>query len=233
VESDNSFIVREFTATELLGPLNQVEEKNAPRLLFVAGDPSLARRRPRVAIVGSRRASPDGRRRAARLSRLLVQYRVTVVSGLAEGIDTEAHRAAIAADGMTIAVLGTPLSACYPQQNRELQTTIMTKHLAVSQFPLGSAVQRRNFPLRNRTMALLSDASVIVEAGETSGALSQGWEALRLARPLFLMRSIVENSNLRWAAKMLDYGASVLSEPEELLESLPVAGSDDSVQIAL
>ena len=83
----------------------------------------------------------------------------------------------------TIAVLGTDLDDCYPPENRPLQERLMREHLVISQFPSGTPSRRTNFPRRNRTMALLTDATVIIEAGESSGTLDQGWEALRLGRP--------------------------------------------------
>jgi len=209
------------TPASLLGPLNEVEERFAPSQMFLVGDLGLLTQGRRVAIVGSRRASETGLKRAARLARILAEQSVIVVSGLAEGIDTAGHRAAIAARGRTIAVLGTPVDRCYPPGNASLQDEIGARHLLVSQFPVGQPVQKQNFILRNRTMALLSDASVIVEAGESSGSLSQGWEALRLGRPLFLMRSVVENPDLEWPQEMLDHGARVLAEPEELFDGLP------------
>lgn len=155
------------------------------------------------------------------MANALVDASIVVVSGLAEGIDTAAHRAAIRRGGRTIAVLGTPLDRTYPASNAELQAEIGREHLLVSQFPNGAQIQRASFVMRNRTMALISDASVIVEAGEGSGTLSQGWEALRLGRPLFIMKSVVENAELQWPGEMLDYGARVLSEPAELLALLP------------
>ena len=87
----------------------------------------------------------------------------------------------------------------------------MREQLVLSQFPRGYPSQPRNFPIRNRTMALLSDVTVIVEAGETSGTLRQGWEALRLGRLLFLMESIVPDATLSWPREMIRYGAQVLS----------------------
>ena len=106
-----------------------------------------------------------------------MNHQMIVVSGLACGIDTAAHTAAIESGGKTIAVLGTPLDDTYPQENQALQSLIMAQHLAVSQFAPGAGTQPKNFPVRNRTMALLTDATVIVEAGEKSGTVHQGWEA--------------------------------------------------------
>lgn len=220
---------RELNAEDLLGPLNEVESKHAPRRLFVAGNSDMLRHAARVSIVGSRKATPEGARRARRLSTLLSAQGVVVVSGLAEGIDTAAHSGAIESGGRTVAVLGTPLDQTYPKSNTRLQAVIMSDHLAISQFPVGMPVQRSNFPLRNRTMALISDATVIMEASETSGSLSQGWEALRLGRLLFIAQSIMENPDLTWPRKMLDYGARVLSDDtlSELLEALPDRASPE------
>lgn len=214
----------ETTPADLLGPLNEVEKKFAAKRLFYCGDTSLLELRPRVAIVGSREASEDGMKRARKLARLVVERGGVVVSGLAKGIDTSAHTSAIKAGGKTIAVIGTPLSQVYPKENTELQEFIKSEHLCVSQFPEGSKVHRSNFPLRNRTMALVSDATVILEAAERSGAISQGWEALRLGRGLFISKSLLEDPELSWPKEMAKYGAQVLSDDsiDEFFESLPV-----------
>lgn len=224
----------EFTPEELLGPLNEVEKKNAPRRLFIAGDRSLLHMSPRVSIVGSRKASKNGLAEARALAEKLASRRVIVVSGLAEGIDTSAHEGAIEAGGRTIAVLGTPLDEAFPARNRALQTRIMREHLAVSQFAPGVPSQPGNFPMRNRTMALLSDATVIVEAGEGSGSLHQGWEALRLGRPLFLSEALLHNSSLSWPKTMEGYGAQglVLENMEPLFELLPERARGEATEPA-
>ena len=211
---------KSYSPEELLGPLNEFEHKYAPSPLFAAGRVNLLRGRSRVSIVGSRMASDEGRKRAARLARFLASKGIIVVSGLAEGIDTAAHSAVMDAGGDTVAVLGTPLDRSYPTSNTGLQQRIMREQLAVSQFPVGHPVERKNFPLRNRTMALVSEATVIVEAGDGSGSLSQGWEALRLGRALLLMRAVTTDARLTWPEKMLHHGAIVLSEPEQVLEAL-------------
>jgi len=162
---------------ELLGRLTEPELKAAPPLLYLRGDPALIEYGPRVAVVGSRRASPEGLELAKRITVELVRQDVTVVSGLALGIDTVAHRTALACGGKTVAVLGTAISQYAVERNRSLQDEIGAHGLLVSQFPCGDAPHRSNFPRRNRTMALLSDATVIVEAGERSGTRHMGWEA--------------------------------------------------------
>lgn len=214
---------QEVTPEKLLGPLNDVEQKYAPELLYVAGNTGYLNEGARVSIVGSRKASPEGVARARKLAKLLTQHGAVVVSGLAEGIDTAAHTASIEDHGRTIAVLGTPLDKVYPRKNAELQELIMNEHLCVSQYPSGYPTKPGCFPMRNRTMALLSDATVIVEASDTSGSISQGWEALRLGRGLFITKAIAQDPNLAWPDKLTHYGARVLSDEtiDDFLDFLP------------
>ncbi len=220
---------------ELLGPLNDVEKRNAPKALFLAGDRALLTHGRRVSIVGSRKASAQGLRDAETLARFLVRNDVVVVSGLADGIDSKAHMTAIVTQGKTVAVLATPLDDCYPSKNTGLQKKIMTDHLAVTQFPSGMAVRRENFPMRDRTMALLSDATVIIEAGEKSGSLHQGWEALRLGRPLFIAGRLFRAADLAWVGEMQKYGAQCLSFDalDLLLDSLPEGARGEMLQLVI
>lgn len=225
--------VQTKTPSEILGSLNDVEAKNAPRTLYLQGDATLLTRGPRVSVVGSRKASREGLARTGALVRALVEHNMIVVSGLAAGIDTRAHTAAVEAGGRTVAVLGTPLDQAYPAENKALQDLIARDHLLVSQFPPGSKTTPKNFPIRNRTMALLTDATVIVEAGEGSGTLHQGWEALRLGRLLFLMESVTQDSSLKWPQEMLRYGAQVLSRSnlDESLADIPAVTSRVGVEL--
>ena len=209
------------TLEELVGPLNDVEKKYAPKELYIAGKLSIPLASPRSAVIGSRKASSEGLKAASDIARTLARRGVIIVSGLAEGIDTSAHKATIEEGGHTIAVLGTPLDRVYPKENFQLQDVIMHNHLVISQFPIGYPIQPKNFVLRNRTMALISNASIIVEAGDASGSLHQGWEALRLGRPLFIWSSTMNNSSLSWPKKMAMYGAMELTDPEEVLDVLP------------
>lgn len=224
--------MEKLTPQDLLGPLNDVEQKYAPKMLYIAGDRGLIKAAPRVAVIGSRKASSEGRQRAAAISKALVSEGITIVSGLAEGIDTAAHESAIRSNGRTIAVLGTPLDKVFPAKNRALQDEIMRLHLAISQYPSGASIQSKFFVLRNRTMALISHASIIVEAGESSGSLSQGWETLRLGRTLFLDESLAANPRLTWAKELIEYGARVLSQVEDVLEVLPATGASLDVDAA-
>lgn len=208
--------MKRSTPAELLGHLNAVESKNAPRELFYEGDPALLRR-PRVAIVGSRSAGEDALRRASRLARELCREGVVVVSGLAEGIDTAAHRAVIEEGGRTIAVLGNGGDLFFPRTNEALQRAIADDHLLISEFAPGTPPRSGQFPARNRTMALVSQVTVIVDANERSGTVSQAWEAIRLGRPLFLLRSLVEKPGVDWPKLVMEYGADVLDRTDQLL----------------
>ena len=208
--------------TDLLGrSLNQYERKYAPDKIYVKGVIQLPIPSPRVSMVGSRKASNNGLEATKEIAKSLVKEKVIIVSGLAEGIDTAAHESAIDNGGKTIAVIGTPLDKSYPQKNRYLQQIIMQYHLVISQFPVGYPIQKGNFVIRNRTMALISDATIIVEAGESSGSLHQGWEAIRLNPSLFIWKSIVEDDSLKWPKQMMRYGAIPLYSPNDILHSLP------------
>lgn len=165
------------------------------RQLFCAGKLSLLER-PCIAIIGTRTPTVHGRARARRLARELVGAGVTVMSGLAAGIDTAAHTSAINAGESTVAVIGTPLDKAYPTQNRWLQELIHRKQLLISPFPAGSRVQQ--------VMASLSRATVIIEAAEKSGTRHQADECLRLGRPLFIARSLAENPSLTWPKQLLE-----------------------------
>ena len=216
--------IEKVTPDELVGPLNDIENKFAPPYLFIKGNRKLIDIHPRVSIIGTRHPSEGGINNARILTKFFLKNEAVIVSGLALGIDTVAHRTAIENCGKTIAVLGTPLDKYYPKQNSDLQDEIASDNLVISQFPLGSVIQIKNFPMRNRTMALLSHVSIIVEAGEGSGTIHQGWEALRLGRPLFILEDIVKNKNLKWPSKLIGYGAKILpiSKARVVLESLPV-----------
>lgn len=213
----------QITPQEILGPLNDVEAKNAPKVLFALGRTEVFGSTSRVSVIGTRSPTPDGIRRAEAFVRALIDRGMVVVSGLAEGIDTVAHTTAIERGGQTVAVVGSGPDRPFPHSNVALWNRNATEHLLLSQFALGVPPIRTNFPQRNRTMALVSDATVIIEAGEGSGTLHQGWEALRLGRPLFLMESLTTRTDLSWPAEMIHYGAVALSREnlDDVLYTMP------------
>jgi DNA processing protein len=187
--------------------------------LYLAGDLDLLER-PAIAIVGARKASPEGCRRAARLARELAHDGVVVMSGLAAGIDAAAHRAAIEHGGRTIAVTAMPLDRAYPVEHGELQREIYERHLLVSPFPSGVRVYPKDFPERNRVMARLAKATVVIEASDTSGSLHQVIESVDAGRPVFIAQSIVENASLTWPARFLGKTGlvHVLRTPQQVID---------------
>lgn len=188
--------------------------------IHYAGDLSLVERLA-VSVIGSRTVSEQGRLRARRVSVELSRVGVVVTSGLAKGVDTAAHSGALEAGGRTIAVIGTPLDRSYPAENGLLQEGIYRDHLLLSQFADGSRTYPSDFPKRNRIMAALTDASVIVEASDTSGTLHQAAECVRLGRPLYIMRSVAENIALDWPKKFLAQpNVFVLASTEQILEKI-------------
>ncbi len=203
--------------------LTELEKLNSPKELFANGNFSFLIEGRRVSVVGSREVSRNGAARAELVTKFLVQKDITIVSGLAKGVDTIAHNTTIKNGGRTISVLGTPLDQVYPKENKNLLEEIKKNHLAISQFPKGYPGGRKNFPMRNRTMALISDATIIIEASEKSGTKHQGWEALRLGRSLFILENIVNDKSMTWPKEMIKYGAQVLNRDnfEETIDNIP------------
>lgn len=187
-------------------------------VLYAAGDVRLLEA-PAVAVVGSRNASPEGQQRAAQLARDLVRAGVVVMSGLAAGVDGAAHRAAIANGGRTIGVTAMPLDRAYPAENAELQTTIHLEHLLLTPFRVGQRIFPKDFPERNRVMARLARATVVIEAGDTSGTLHQVAESVGAGRPVFIARSVAEDPKLTWPARFLgDPLVHVLTRSTEVID---------------
>lgn len=188
------------------------DAKHPVEMLYFQGAWELVENRS-VAVVGSRNPSEDGVSRAAKISRALVERGFTVVSGLATGIDKAAHNAAIDAKGDTIAVIGTPIGNYYPKENRELQRRIAEEHLLISQVPVlryASQHVPQNklfFPERNVTMSALTEGTIIVEASDTSGTLTQARAALHQNRKLFILDSCFKRDDISWPATYEKRGA--------------------------
>ncbi|MBX3571063.1 MAG: DNA-processing protein DprA [Mesorhizobium sp.] len=172
--------------------------------IYYAGDLSLLSRAC-VSVIGARNVSAEGAARARRISKELAYAGVVVTSGLAKGVDVEAHSATLEAGGHTVAVIGTPLDKCYPIENARIQEEIWLNHLLISQFRTGQRTFPSDFPKRNRLMAAITDASVIIEASDTSGTLHQAVECVNLGRWLFIANSLFEDSLLEWPRKFLKY----------------------------
>jgi DNA processing protein len=179
-----------------------------------------------VAVVGTRKPTPEGVKRTVQLVRELVRDDWTIVSGLAAGIDTIAHTTALELGGRTIAIIGTPISETYPKENAELQRRIAREFLVVSQVPIEryrSQTWKENrafFPERNVTMSALTEATIIVEAGNTSGTLIQARAALRQGRKLFILSSCFKNPDLTWPRLFAEKGATRVDKFDQIRTSL-------------
>lgn len=200
---------------------------------YCQGWRDLAFSRRSVAVVGTRSPSAEGIRRARKLVKLLVEHDCTIFSGLAAGIDTVAHTTAMECGGRTVAVIGTPITESYPKENKDLQQRIASDFLVVSQVPIlrySKQTFRGNrlfFPERNATMSALTDATVIVEAGETSGTLTQARAALHQGRKLFILDSCFQNPALTWPARLAEKGAIRVRDFEDILSNLGDAATSD------
>lgn len=189
----------------------------APPVLFVRG--ALIRDEPAVSVVGSRKASERGLSIAASVARELVARGITVISGLARGIDTAAHRATLAAGGRTVAVIGTGINQIYPPENRDLQEEIASRGLLLSQFWPHTPPQKHHFPMRNATISGYGLATVVVEAGEHSGARGQARIAVEHGRPVILTDAVVSQN--KWAQEFVGRpGVHVASNLAHVLEAV-------------
>jgi DNA processing protein len=208
-------------------PLKLRDAEYPIELLYYQGRWDLVETRA-VAVVGTRKPSEEGVKRAEKLTRFLAKDGFTIVSGLATGIDTIAHQTAISEGAPTIAVIGTPLSARYPRENEELQNTIAREHLLISQVPVCRytdqdwRMNRSFFLERNVTMSALTEATIIVEASDTSGTLTQARAALKQKRKLFILDSCFELKGLKWPHTFAKRGAIRVKDYEDIRKHLSV-----------
>lgn len=179
-----------------------------------------------VSIVGAREVSSDGKLRAERLGKELGSAGHIIVSGLAKGVDSAALTSAIKHGHKTIAVIGTPIDEYYPKENTELQNLIAKEHLLISQVPFYRykhepfVAHKHYFPRRNATMAAISEATIIVEASETSGTLTQARACIQQGKKLFILDSCFKNTNITWPSYYLKLGAIRVSSTDDILENL-------------
>jgi DNA processing protein len=192
---------------------------NPPFVLYVRGDPGLLSARA-VAVVGTRRATDDGYGAAQKITFGLADAGLVIVSGLAGGIDTIAHRAALAAGAGTVAVLGCGIDTVYPAANHALQEIIARRGAVASEYPPGIPPKPGNFPARNRIVSGLSLATVVVEAGERSGALITARCALDQGRDVFAVPGSILSKTAVGANALLAAGAGVATSADEILTAL-------------
>jgi len=200
-------------------PRRLKEIDQPPPVLYLRGN-LLAEDEWAVAIVGTRRGTTYGRQVADELSTVLARNGVTVISGLARGIDSIAHQAAVNAGGRTIAVMGTGVEQIYPPENRRLAEQIMQQGALVSDYPLGTPPDGVNFPPRNRIISGLALAVVVVEAGLTSGALITASFAAEQGRDVFAIPGNINAPQSLGTNRLIQDGAIPLLTPQQVLEAL-------------
>jgi DNA processing protein len=200
-------------------PVRLREIHAPPPMLYVWGE---VREEDRwaVAVVGTRRATAYGKSIARDVATILAASGVTVVSGLARGIDSIAHRAALDAGGRTLAVLGSGLDQLYPPEHRQLAQSIAAQGAVLSDYPLGTRPEPKNFPPRNRIISGLSLIVVVIEAGEGSGALITADFAIEQGRDVFAVPGDIHRPASRGTNRLIRLGAHPLLSPEDVMEAL-------------
>jgi DNA processing protein len=196
-----------------------LEIPDFPPYLYVRG--TLRSAETCIAVVGSRHASSSGLSITERFARDLALRGITVVSGMARGIDTAAHRGAIKGGGRTIGVLGSGLDILYPPENRKLFDEIIGQGAIVSEFPLGTAPLAENFPRRNRIISGLSRGVLVVEAVEKSGSLITARYALEQGREVFAVPGNINYPGSRGPNQLIKEGAALAESVEDIITNLP------------
>ncbi|QNI38666.1 DNA-protecting protein DprA [Edaphobacter sp. 4G125] len=211
-----------------------------PAVLWIRGDVSLLSR-PGIAIVGTRHPSPYGAGMAEALARDLAARRLTILSGMARGVDTAAHKGALQARGKTVAVWGTGIDVVYPKENKRLAEQIIESGgTIVSEYPLGTFPAPQNFPVRNRILSGMSIGVLVIEAGEHSGTRITARLAMEQNRDIYAVPGNVTNKNAWGPNTLIKQGAKLTATWEDVWEDLPsnirlqleeemgLAGSDES-----
>lgn len=202
-------------------PQRLLESSDPPSLLYVNGDPAYLNRAA-IGVVGSRNATPQGIENALAFSRVLADAGFTIISGLALGIDAAAHEGAIRSDSPsgTIAIIGTGIDRVYPSSNKKLAHVVTGKGCIISEFPLGTAATASNFPRRNRLIAGLSQACLVVEAAPASGSLITARLAGELGRDLFAIPGSIHAPQYKGCHALIKQGAKLVECAQDILEEL-------------
>jgi DNA processing protein len=213
------------------------EIPSAPAVLYYRGQPVLAENRgeiPAIAIVGTRSPTEYGKKWASKISTLLATKGFIIVSGMAQGVDTQAHRACLEAGGRTIAVVGTGVDIVYPPRNDVLAADIHQHGLIVSEYAAGTPPDRTHFPARNRIIAGLSRVTIVIEAPVKSGALITAHQANDFGRDVYVLPGSIDNPNAIGCLGLLSRGAQPILSLEHLLELIAaIPQLDGSGQLQL
>jgi DNA processing protein len=222
MEKLERYKVRVLTCDDPLYPFRLKEIYDYPPVLYVRGSLP-AQDEPCLAVVGTRRPTIYGRQVTEEIVSDLARSGITVVSGLARGIDTVAHRTALDAGGKTMAVFGSGLDIVYPGENARLARDIMEHGALVSEYPLGVRPKAENFPLRNRIMSGLSLGVLVVEAGERSGALITAHQAAEQNREVFVVPGSILSPASQGTNRLIQEGAKLVRNYTDILEELNLA----------
>jgi DNA processing protein len=210
--------IKIITYQDELYPAKLMNIYDRPPFLYVRGN--LNKDDINIAVVGSRLASTYGKYTTEKISRELALKGLTIVSGMARGIDSVAHRGALTARGRTIAVLGSGLDVIYPPENKKLFTDIIQNGAVISEFPPGTPPRSANFPTRNRIISGMSYGVVIVEAGEKSGSLITARLALEQGREVFAVPGSIDSAGSRGTNKLIKQGAKLIENTDDILEEI-------------
>lgn len=223
-----------WTPEDAAYPCLLQEIPSPPALLYYQGQVELRENQgitPLIGIVGTRNPTEYGKRWTRQIANALVKHGFGIVSGMAAGIDTEAHRSCLAAGGRTIAVLGTGVDQAYPYSNRQLYQQIIARGLLVSEYAAQTKPDRGNFPARNRIIAGLCRAVLIMEAPSRSGALITARFANDFNRDVYVLPGSLDNPQALGCLELLNRGAQVILSPEQLLEMLGTMPQLDRPQV--
>jgi len=220
-----------LTLADATYPRLLLEIADPPTVLYLRGQAELLSH-PALGVVGSRNATPQGLQTAESFSRALAAQGLAIVSGLALGIDAAAHRGALAAEGKTIAVIGTGADRLYPARNRELALSIAERGLILSEFPLGTPAIASNFPRRNRIISGLTKGVLVVEAAPESGSLITARLAGEQGREVFAIPGSIHSPVARGCHKLIKQGAKLVETAQDILDELgnfPPASAEPAV----
>ncbi|MFH1612299.1 MAG: DNA-processing protein DprA, partial [bacterium] len=209
-------------------PANLKTIYTPPPLLYVKGELK-KEDQIAIAIVGSRRTTVYGREICSKISNNLVNCGLVIVSGLARGIDTVAHYTALNSKGRTIAVLGTGINVIYPSENKSLMEKIILQGAVITEFPINTNPYQMNFPLRNRIISGLSLGTVVIEAGEKSGALITANYALEQNREVFAVPGNITSSYSKGTNKLIKQGAKLVEDVDDIINELQIYFSQNEI----
>lgn len=208
-----------LTLADAAYPQRLLDAPDPPTVLYVKGRAELLNT-PALAIVGSRNATPQGESNAQDFAAALSEAGLTIISGLALGIDSAAHRGGLRGKGSTVAVIGTGIDRVYPARNQELAREIATQGAIVSEFPLGTPALKENFPRRNRIISGLARGCLVVEAAERSGSLITARLAGEQGRDVFAIPGSIHSPLSKGCHKLIKQGAKLVDDARDILEEL-------------